>query len=105
MVANLGDQPGVEKRRTYHLARDRPRGGSTIPGSGWGELDYQDVMVCADAACERFGWVDPDRLERAILRYIQANFAYIDPLSRHILNDCTEPSLVLYRHQVSLTGL
>jgi dipeptidyl aminopeptidase/acylaminoacyl peptidase len=32
------------------------------PGSGWGEVDYQDVLACADAACERFGWVDPDRL-------------------------------------------
>jgi hypothetical protein len=32
------------------------------PGSGWGEVDYQDVMACSDAACKWFGWIDPDRL-------------------------------------------
>jgi dipeptidyl aminopeptidase/acylaminoacyl peptidase len=32
------------------------------PGTGWGSVDFADVMACADAACERFGWVDPDRL-------------------------------------------
>jgi dipeptidyl aminopeptidase/acylaminoacyl peptidase len=32
------------------------------PGSGRGEADYQDVMACADAACERLGWIDPGRL-------------------------------------------
>ncbi len=32
------------------------------PGSGWGEVDYQDVLACADAACEQFGWIDPGRL-------------------------------------------
>ena len=32
------------------------------PGSGWGGVDFDDVMACADTACEQFGWVDPDRL-------------------------------------------
>jgi dipeptidyl aminopeptidase/acylaminoacyl peptidase len=32
------------------------------PGSGWGGVDYEDVMACVDAACERFDWIDPDRL-------------------------------------------
>ncbi len=32
------------------------------PGSGWGEVDYQDVTACADAACEQFGWIDTGRL-------------------------------------------
>ncbi|MDA8357795.1 MAG: S9 family peptidase [Actinomycetota bacterium] len=32
------------------------------PGSGWGGVDYEDVMACAEAAAERFDWVDPGRL-------------------------------------------
>ncbi len=32
------------------------------PGSGWGGVDFEDVMACVDAACERFSWIDPDRL-------------------------------------------
>jgi len=32
------------------------------PGTGWGGVDYEDVMACVDAACQRFGWIDPDRL-------------------------------------------
>jgi dipeptidyl aminopeptidase/acylaminoacyl peptidase len=32
------------------------------PGTGWGGVDYEDVMACVDAACRRFGWIDPDRL-------------------------------------------
>jgi dipeptidyl aminopeptidase/acylaminoacyl peptidase len=32
------------------------------PGTGWGSVDFEDVMACADTACEKFGWVDPDRL-------------------------------------------
>jgi dipeptidyl aminopeptidase/acylaminoacyl peptidase len=32
------------------------------PGTGWGGADFDDVMACVDAACERFGWVDPGRL-------------------------------------------
>lgn len=32
------------------------------PGSGWGSVDFADVMACADTACEQFGWADPDRL-------------------------------------------
>jgi dipeptidyl aminopeptidase/acylaminoacyl peptidase len=32
------------------------------PGSGWGGVDYEDVLACAEEASNRFGWVDPDRL-------------------------------------------
>jgi dipeptidyl aminopeptidase/acylaminoacyl peptidase len=32
------------------------------PGSGWGEVDYQDVIACAETAWERFDWIDPDLL-------------------------------------------
>jgi dipeptidyl aminopeptidase/acylaminoacyl peptidase len=35
---------------------------SSDPGSGWGGVDFADVMACADTACEQFGWVDPDQL-------------------------------------------
>ncbi|MEY2399581.1 MAG: hypothetical protein QOJ00_2755 [Actinomycetota bacterium] len=32
------------------------------PGSGWGGVDYDDVMACVDAAIKQFGFVDKDRL-------------------------------------------
>lgn len=32
------------------------------PGSGWGGVDYQDVMACVETACERFDWIDAGRL-------------------------------------------
>jgi dipeptidyl aminopeptidase/acylaminoacyl peptidase len=32
------------------------------PGTGWGSVDYEDVIGCVDEACERFDWIDPDRL-------------------------------------------
>ncbi len=32
------------------------------PGSGWGGVDFEDVMACVDTACERFEWIDPARL-------------------------------------------
>jgi dipeptidyl aminopeptidase/acylaminoacyl peptidase len=31
-------------------------------GSGWGGVDYADVMACIETACQRFGWIDPGRL-------------------------------------------
>jgi dipeptidyl aminopeptidase/acylaminoacyl peptidase len=34
----------------------------TDPGSGWGGADYDDVLACADEACRRFPWIDPDRV-------------------------------------------
>ena len=34
----------------------------TDPGSGWGGVDFDDVMACVEEACRRFDWVDPDRL-------------------------------------------
>jgi dipeptidyl aminopeptidase/acylaminoacyl peptidase len=35
---------------------------ATEPGSGWGGVDFDDVMACVEEACRRFAWVDPDRL-------------------------------------------
>lgn len=32
------------------------------PGSGWGGVDYDDVMACAEEGAARFDWVDPERL-------------------------------------------
>ncbi len=32
------------------------------PGSGWGTVDYEDVMACVDTACQQFDWIDQDRL-------------------------------------------
>jgi dipeptidyl aminopeptidase/acylaminoacyl peptidase len=32
------------------------------PGSGWGGVDFEDVMACVDTGCERFDWIDPARL-------------------------------------------
>ncbi len=32
------------------------------PGTGWGGIDYDDVLACADAAIRQFDWIDPKRL-------------------------------------------
>jgi dipeptidyl aminopeptidase/acylaminoacyl peptidase len=32
------------------------------PGSGWGTVDFADVMACVDTACQQFDWADPDAL-------------------------------------------
>jgi dipeptidyl aminopeptidase/acylaminoacyl peptidase len=32
------------------------------PGTGWGGVDYADVIACVETACQRFGWIDPGRL-------------------------------------------
>jgi dipeptidyl aminopeptidase/acylaminoacyl peptidase len=32
------------------------------PGSGWGGVDFDDVMACVQEACSRYDWVDPDCL-------------------------------------------
>lgn len=32
------------------------------PGSGWGGVDYDDVMACVDEAVARYDWIDPDRI-------------------------------------------
>lgn len=32
------------------------------PGSGWGGVDFEDVMACVDEAIRLFAWIDPDRL-------------------------------------------
>jgi dipeptidyl aminopeptidase/acylaminoacyl peptidase len=32
------------------------------PGSGWGGVDFEDVMACAAKAERQFPWIDPDRM-------------------------------------------
>lgn len=32
------------------------------PGSGWGGVDFDDIMACAEEGCRRFDWADPDRV-------------------------------------------
>jgi len=32
------------------------------PGTGWGSVDFEDVMACVSDACAQFDWIDPDRL-------------------------------------------
>ncbi len=32
------------------------------PGTGWGSVDFADVMACVETACQRFSWLDPDRV-------------------------------------------
>ena len=32
------------------------------PGTGWGSVDFDDVMACVEEAAKRFEWVDPDRV-------------------------------------------
>ena len=32
------------------------------PGSGWGGVDYDDVLACVDEAVRRYDWIDPDRI-------------------------------------------
>ena len=32
------------------------------PGSGWGSVDYEDVTACVETACQRFDWIDAERL-------------------------------------------
>ncbi len=32
------------------------------PGSGWGEVDFDDVLACVESAVENFDWVDAKRL-------------------------------------------
>ena len=32
------------------------------PGSGWGGVDYDDVIACVDEAVAQYDWIDPDRV-------------------------------------------
>jgi dipeptidyl aminopeptidase/acylaminoacyl peptidase len=32
------------------------------PGTGWGSVDFADVMACVETACQRFSWIHPDRV-------------------------------------------
>jgi dipeptidyl aminopeptidase/acylaminoacyl peptidase len=32
------------------------------PGTGWGGIDYDDVMACIDTAAQKFDWIDGDRV-------------------------------------------
>jgi dipeptidyl aminopeptidase/acylaminoacyl peptidase len=35
---------------------------TTDPGTGWGGIDYDDVMACIDTAVRDFDWIDGERL-------------------------------------------
>jgi dipeptidyl aminopeptidase/acylaminoacyl peptidase len=35
---------------------------SSDPGSGWGGVDFEDVMACIEEATKRFSWIDSNRL-------------------------------------------
>jgi dipeptidyl aminopeptidase/acylaminoacyl peptidase len=37
-------------------------GGDDEAATGWGSVDFEDVMACVDEATKRFDWVDPERL-------------------------------------------
>lgn len=37
-------------------------GAEPDPGSGWGGVDFEDIMACVEGATGRFPWVDPDRV-------------------------------------------
>lgn len=72
------DEAQMQARAGYVVVYSNPRGGSgrtdawaqavlgpkhpKLPGSGWGVLDYHDVMAVVDETIARFGFVDPDRL-------------------------------------------
>jgi dipeptidyl aminopeptidase/acylaminoacyl peptidase len=32
------------------------------PGTGWGTVDYEDVIACVETASQRYDWIDPQRL-------------------------------------------
>ncbi|HTV11037.1 MAG TPA: S9 family peptidase [Acidimicrobiales bacterium] len=32
------------------------------PGSGWGGVDFEDVLACAEEGARQFSWADPNRL-------------------------------------------
>lgn len=32
----------------------------TDPGSGWGGVDFEDIMACVEEGCRRFHWADPE---------------------------------------------
>ena len=40
----------------------RGPGASPDPGTGWGGVDYDDLMAVTDEAVKRFDFIDPDRL-------------------------------------------
>jgi dipeptidyl aminopeptidase/acylaminoacyl peptidase len=40
----------------------RGRNAPVEPGSGWGSVDYEDVMAAVDAAVKQFDFIDGDRL-------------------------------------------
>lgn len=72
------DEFQLEAGGGFGVLYSNPRGGSgyseawgrairwpeceTDPGTGWGGVDFEDVMACIDEAAERFSWVDTDRL-------------------------------------------
>ena len=69
------DEFQVQAGAGYAVLYSNPRGssgyseewgrairGPLTEGSGWGSVDYEDVMAVVDEALERFDFIDPDRL-------------------------------------------
>lgn len=46
----------------YSESWGRAINGPKAGGSGWGTVDYEDLMAVVDTALDRFGFCDPDRL-------------------------------------------
>ncbi len=40
----------------------RGRNAAVEPGTGWGSVDYEDVMACVETAIKQFDFIDKDRL-------------------------------------------
>jgi dipeptidyl aminopeptidase/acylaminoacyl peptidase len=74
----LFDEFQIQARAGYAVIFGNPRGSSgysqawgrairwpgaaTDPGSGWGGVDYEDIMAVTEAAVARFGFIDGERV-------------------------------------------
>jgi dipeptidyl aminopeptidase/acylaminoacyl peptidase len=72
------DEAQLQTRAGFVVLMSNPRGSSgrestwghaiqgpdhpVLPGSGWGAVDYDDVLAVVDTAIERFDFIDPSRL-------------------------------------------
>ncbi len=72
------DEVQMQAREGFVVIYSNPRGGSgreqawgqsilgpkhhTAPGSGWGGLDYDDLMAVVDTALAKYPFIDPDRM-------------------------------------------
>ncbi|MEM7095112.1 MAG: S9 family peptidase [Actinomycetota bacterium] len=74
----LFDEVQMQARAGFVAVYSNPRGGSgredawahailgpkhpVAPGSGWGGLDYDDLMAVVDTALDRYDFIDPERV-------------------------------------------